>query len=440
MWAEAKKLDGPERRAELGPLEGLRDLTDQEYDACLLCVHEHYRKHRGQVQRQKQVLVAKDAGPRSAAERGQACEAYNGAEGGCKFTYYSYLLFVKELAKRGATVSRCSEAVCMEALQATHVFLQNHPLARGDAMREHAGPQCFPQLQEEARLRANRPLVEGDAAAEEGDARAGVEQLRDGWLCCARCGKWRLVELASLPALREEEYAEPLPGETFDWGAWLDQAGARWAAFEARQPQDGAARTEVEDEESEDSGGEGQAGRDAESEVSRASTFGSESEGDCPRREFEKALGKLGSKSGWLEDWKRQELERLEAQERGAEVCGQARFKPLFVCPMLMRHAPEGVAAGGLAWQTMSCADPDDFQALKSTRWPVEDFDDRDVVCVWDPDAESPPVNGEAFVRFGRMLHAAEAAGAAAAGEDAGAPDLGGPKRHRRQRNQFAQA
>ena len=321
------------------------------------------------------------------------------------------------------------------------MFLQNHPLARGDAMREHAGPQCFPQLQEEARLRANRPLVEGEAAAEEGDARAGVEQLRDGWLCCARCGKWRLVELASLPALREEEYAEPLPGETFDWGAWLDQAGARWAAFEARQPQDGAARTEMEDEDSEDSGGEGQAGRDAESEVSRASTFGGESEGDRPQREeFEKALRKLGSKSRWLEEWKRQELERLEAQERGEEVCGQARFKPLFVCPMLMRHAPEGVAAGGLAWQTMSCADPDDFQALKSTRWPVEEFDHRDVVCVWDPDAESPPVNGEAFVRFGRMLHAAEAAGAAAAGEDAGAPDLGGPKRHRRQPSRFVQA
>ena len=129
--------------------------------------------------------------------------------------------------------------------------------------------------------------------------------------------------------------------------------------------------------------GRGEAPTDDESEEeSRASTF------DC------------GSGAD-LEEGARRELD---------EAGRGARFKPLFVCSMLMRHAPENVAAGGSAWQTMSCEDPDDFQALKGTRWPAEDFAYGDVVCLWGPGAACPPVGAEAFVRYGKM-YGAEADG-----------------------------
>ena len=43
-------------------------------------------------------------------------------------------------------------------------------------------------------------------------------------MCCDHCKEWRLVDVARLPALREEENQGRLSSDEYDWGAWLDGA------------------------------------------------------------------------------------------------------------------------------------------------------------------------------------------------------------------------
>ena len=151
MWAEAAKLE-KRRSPEQGPILGLQELTGHEYDQCLQAVHIYYRSNRG-LQR----AVEKGRGPGSSADRGQPCADYNGRDGGCNVKWYLPAVFLREVERRGAGLSTVTERVCMEALQATSNASKDCPLARGDDAKAFAGPQCFPQLQDEARLHANMP-------------------------------------------------------------------------------------------------------------------------------------------------------------------------------------------------------------------------------------------------------------------------------------------
>ena len=137
----------------------------------------------------------------------------------------------------------------MEALRATSGELEDDRCGRG-VMFGYAGPQCFPQLL--PRLEANEQLAadvlkkEEQAASGEGKVlrQDGTEtqnpswqegaraQMRDCWLRCDVCHKWRLVDHGCVEALRGEKYTDSRGGDDcLDWKRWLLQAEARYESF-----------------------------------------------------------------------------------------------------------------------------------------------------------------------------------------------------------------
>ena len=116
----------------------------------------------------------------------------------------------------------------MQALRATSAELQMFPLER-NRLKPYAGPQCFPHLQDPGRLFANDETASTKAELG-GDA--ARKQLTECWLHCDTCKKWRVVERASLPALKPEEYVKRREGcVEVDWGTWLGEARARYDGF-----------------------------------------------------------------------------------------------------------------------------------------------------------------------------------------------------------------
>ena len=158
MWEMARNLDTPERQAERGELPGVEDLTNAEYDECLEKVHRHYLANRPLRRSGARELLKSDVGPWSSAERGSEAgaerEKYNGEGGGRVFKWYRRQIYEDELMKMGVGREKESEAQCMRALRATSTRLQMQP-ATVRSLREYAGPQCFPQLEERERWRAN---------------------------------------------------------------------------------------------------------------------------------------------------------------------------------------------------------------------------------------------------------------------------------------------
>ena len=60
--------------------------------------------------------------------------------------------------------------------------------------------------------------------------------MKDCWLRCDACRKWRLVEPEALPSLTDVKYKQSLSGlQDADWKAWLDEAPVRYAAFMQEQ-------------------------------------------------------------------------------------------------------------------------------------------------------------------------------------------------------------
>ena len=281
----------------------------------------------------------------------------------------------------------------MEALQATSNALKDCPLARGDDAKAFAGPQCFPQLQDEARLHANMPAPAAGADTAVPPPSAAREQMQDGWMRCDRCMKWRLVDLDSLPALREDEYGVHLSRGEHDWGAWLDGAGRRWQTFlRTREEREGAEAGAPESE------------RHAAAEVSepggteRASTdcgSGAELE-EGLRRELDAGLARLrsaGRRGGGLVRLGLEALEQQEVETPGPElpVLRASRTRPLFLCSMLVTRAETVPGGRGREWRVMSCEDPDDFETLRDSRWEQQDFEERDPVCFWASGVADPP-------------------------------------------------
>ena len=116
----------------------------------------------------------------------------------------------------------------MRALRETSAELQMFPIDR-HRLTPYAGTQCFPHLPDPARRLANDPKV---GKAKEVGADVARKQLTECWLQCDKCKKWRLVERASLPALKPEEYAKRREGcVDVDWRCWLGEARARYDAF-----------------------------------------------------------------------------------------------------------------------------------------------------------------------------------------------------------------
>ena len=80
-------------------------------------------------------------------------------------------------------------------------------------------------------------------------ADAARKQLTECWLRCDKCKRWRVVERASLPALKPEEYSKRREGcIEVDWVRWLGEAQGRYGAFLQRhRGQDAACDVESEE-------------------------------------------------------------------------------------------------------------------------------------------------------------------------------------------------
>ena len=112
----------------------------------------------------------------------------------------------------------------MLALKLTHQHLERYPAACA-MLGSFAGPQCYPQLADDAKYQANDVRiaeVAGEAAPELAMAR---EQMRC-WLRCDGCARWRLIDRRSLPAVDPAAFAKPKSGteDGRDWAVWF--AGA----------------------------------------------------------------------------------------------------------------------------------------------------------------------------------------------------------------------
>ena len=114
----------------------------------------------------------------------------------------------------------------------TSKVLKGKPL-KYEEMTPYAGPQCFPQIFDDARYYSNQ-----EARSRRRDAldRSGVtaSRLTDCWMRCGNphCRKRRLVEKGALESLRSDAF---LKGAANDgaWKKWFADAGRRHAAVVA---------------------------------------------------------------------------------------------------------------------------------------------------------------------------------------------------------------
>ena len=152
--------------------------------------------------------------------------------------WYVKSVFLRHLALMEVELATCSERQCMKALRATSSELERHPYEYGP-LAAHAGPQCFPQLQDKARVDANQKSSgqKEDDNVEGEDA--DVEQLRGCWFRCDRCRKWRVVERECATAWRVDYFRGENETNRGTWKEWLSRAGARYEAFqrERRRPE-----------------------------------------------------------------------------------------------------------------------------------------------------------------------------------------------------------
>ena len=232
MWDTATALDTDERRAERGELRSLADLTDAEYDDCLVKVSESLKANAPSRRRGEKILIKPDVGPRGSADRGGESEAYNGEDGGRVFRWYVRRVYEDELLKMGAGRDTGTEAQCVRALRLTSLRLRLQPQVTSK-LREYAGPQCYPQRLKRERWRANEPEKQPGPQEERPLI---LEQFKDCWMRCDVCHRRRLVKLECLPALTNENFRAGANGERDEnWREWLRGAEARYDAFLAQR-------------------------------------------------------------------------------------------------------------------------------------------------------------------------------------------------------------
>ena len=151
------------KMAETFVVDGLRDLSDQQYDYCLRKVHAYFSMHPGQWQQGKVKTVEKGKGPahhgerahKGAQEMKHEKECYNGVDGGRVYKYYAPGTFARILKDAfGVSWDKVTERQCMDALRATNEDLHHYP-QKCCQLQPYAGPQCFPQLYDDSRRLAN---------------------------------------------------------------------------------------------------------------------------------------------------------------------------------------------------------------------------------------------------------------------------------------------
>ena len=230
----------------------------------------------------------------------------------------------------------------MDALQATSEELWQY-VQKCCKLEPYAGPQCFPQLHDERRRLANAHTGKKsvDEAASSG---GGVEKdlMKDCWLRCDQCRKWRLVEKEAVASLTGEKYKEATEcAKDAGWKAWLDDAKKRYEEFLAehakQQVAEGGAAEEARDDLPGDDASKeqnaasrpGEAGAceetgnasGGEGRHSSGSDLSSESEGFIEyleaevRREMEEAKRGLGTRHAGFGAQDARELEALQRRE-----------------------------------------------------------------------------------------------------------------------------
>ncbi len=263
MWKSAAAKDTDERRMQIRAenegvapelqksesIQGLDDLTPQEYNECLDTVNA-YLKDNSSVRRSGGVaLIERNKGPtRFDDENRSEREAYNGK--GRYLAWFRWDIFERHRADRGLETAGVREVDCVRLLKETNDYIARRPINQ-KGVEKYAGPQCFPEWL--AMLKKGTGRAEGVAVGEGARATGGVEeQLSNCWRQCADCGRWRLIDSGCLAALSAEEFFARAEGAAsdVDWAAWLRDAPVRCDAFRRRRDEvllrggagDGAAR------------------------------------------------------------------------------------------------------------------------------------------------------------------------------------------------------
>ena len=355
--------------------------------------------------RKKQVFIARDQGPDSHRERGEESASYNGEGGGKVFKWYVKSVFLRHLALLDVELATCSERQCMMALAATSDELRRSVYEYG-SLDAYAGPQCFPQLQDKARVDANQKRkADADDNVEADDA--NVEQLRGCWFRCDRCRKWRVVERECATAWRLDYFRGDVDANRGTWKEWLSRAGARHEAFQRERQGPGVAvGTAAQDSDTlparaqEADGDDAFRGWAVRTGVG-ADALGADEQSEASDNSAAVDLeGLLGARGGGLDEADRRALDELLA---GSEPFGSGSKTQAiaFRCEMLMARR---AAAGEQKWRQLSCDDADDFLTLKSFAWSSVDYREHDRVELWPRDATEPPGEKSGFVRAGRVL------------------------------------
>ena len=472
MWHFARKRFD---KAHGGDLGSLRELAPEEYRACLDEVDAYLKQNKFLREASGAQRVDRDCGPASVSDQGLgvysmsdageiALEDYNGVDGGQVHMWYQREEFERQLSRLGFERSTCNERACVEALQATSLALRSQHLKHME-MEPYAGPQCFPQVFEDARFQANPEKGSRKARAVD-QGGAIVDQMAKCWVRCGSpcCGKLRLVQQSALLSLQSEEF---LKGVALDaeWKTWLADAEGRYkiavgADEEATESIDGAAESEAEDDFASivaraagdgvnsqlgcvgvPESMEGAAVGAAEDDV--ASIVASDDDGDssgwsscCGPEDrveggLECVLEGLGSR-GRFDDSDRAALDRLAkgvgpgtprespraraggskrraALSQGPEVRGEGAGVLTFTCDMLQRAARRGEGcseqvAQQPGWVTMSCDDEDDYEALLKLSCGTEALAEGDAVLLLRGDEEDGgPLAEDWYVRHGRV-------------------------------------
>ena len=293
--------------------------------------------------------------------------------------------------------------------------MEKHPYEYG-SLDAFAGPQCFPQLQDQARVDANQKRG-GQKEDENFDGDEGdVDQLRGCWFRCDHCRKWRVVERECATAWRVDYFrgeGETNPGT---WKEWLSRAGARFEAFQRERQRPGEPLgTSVEKPSTpsmpvqEGGGADAFRGWAVQTGVGAGALAAdelSESSDNSAAVDLEALFGVRG---GGLNVADRRALDELLAGGKPVGAGSEAR-SIAFRCEMLMaRRATAG--AGEHKWRQLSCADADDFLTLRSHAWTVTDYREHDRVELWPRDVTEPPGENGGFVRSGRVLTTISPAG-----------------------------
>ena len=137
----------------------LSELSPEQYATCLSQVHEHFRRNAAHRSGWK---LETGMGPTTVDERANLLKAnYNGDAR--VFKYYSRQVFLDQLARvndgLALTPENATERQFMVALAETSLQMQRCHCVRASKFQvfEYRGPQCYPQLRDEARYRANEP-------------------------------------------------------------------------------------------------------------------------------------------------------------------------------------------------------------------------------------------------------------------------------------------